>query len=81
MLPQSGFAEAHGFFIQNNPPWGLDRIDGEDDDKYECSCTGSSVTVYVLDTGINAGHVDFGGRASLGPSFIPLEPTADDLNG
>jgi len=44
------------------------------------------VICYVLDTGINAEHTEFGGRASRGPKFV-TEPNAktktvdDDVQG
>lgn len=56
----------------NGDPWGLDRIDQRYlalNSKYiytntGTSSTGTAVTAYVIDTGLNASHTDFGGRAS-----------------
>lgn len=41
---------------------------------------GAGSTVYVIDTGVNTAHEDFGGRAVVGASFVLLEPKTD-LNG
>ncbi|MEU8259865.1 S8 family peptidase [Micromonospora sp. NPDC048999] len=53
---------------QPSPPsWGLDRIDQRYlplNNSFGYTTTGSGVTVYVVDSGIRASHVDFGGRAS-----------------
>jgi len=46
--------------------WGLDRVDQRDlplDNAYNPLGDGSGVNVYVIDTGINYDHNDFGGRA------------------
>ncbi|MFS8096680.1 S8 family serine peptidase [Lentzea alba] len=55
---------------QLNPPsWGLDRVDQADlplNSKYSYSTGASNVTAYVIDTGINYDHADFGGRATFG---------------
>ncbi|WP_018680496.1 S8 family serine peptidase [Actinokineospora enzanensis] len=51
------------------PSWGLDRVDQRDaelDDAYSYSTTASTVTAYVIDTGIYTAHNDFGGRAVWG---------------
>jgi subtilisin family serine protease len=67
---------------QTNPPgWGLDRIDQRDihnpnDKAYNYTKTGAGVRVYVIDSGINLTHQDFGGRAFLGADFV-----GDGLNG
>jgi subtilisin family serine protease len=52
---------------QNNPPWGLDRIDQRNrplSGTYTYNWTGAGVRVYVIDTGIRTAHTQFGGRAS-----------------
>lgn len=57
---------------QPNPPWGLDRIDqmvGRNG-FYTYNATGAGVVAYVIDTGIRASHVEFGGRASIAADFI-----------
>ena len=49
--------------------WGLDRIDSRNglDGTYQYgTATGSSTRVYVLDTGVQIAHNDFGGRAVAG---------------
>ncbi|RZU72409.1 peptidase inhibitor I9 [Micromonospora kangleipakensis] len=71
---------------QTNPPsWGLDRIDQTTsalNRSYTYPATSASgVTTYVVDTGINIAHQDFGGRASHGYDFVDGDPAADDCNG
>lgn len=57
---------------QNNPQWGLDRLDEQTattDNTYHYSSTGAGRTVYVLDSGLNTtlpGVIaEFGNRASV----------------
>lgn len=51
------------------PSWGLDRIDDREnlqDGEYTYNFDGTGVTAYILDTGIDYSHPDFGGRAQAG---------------
>ena len=41
--------------------WGLNRIEADARDR-----TGSSATIFILDTGVRTTHTDFGGRAASG---------------
>ncbi|MDO4246234.1 MAG: S8 family peptidase [Deinococcus sp.] len=53
---------------QSNPTWGIDRVDQRSlplDKRYTYG-SASNVKAYILDTGININHVDFGGRATWG---------------
>lgn len=63
-------AQSEPDFFQSNPPWGLDAIDGsiptptpdangKTNGIYIYNATGSGVSAYVLDTGINTAHQDF----------------------
>ena len=69
---------------QTNATWGIDRIDQRDlplSGTYNFDADGSGVTVYVIDTGIRATHVDFGGRVSGGFSSVNDNRGTDDCNG
>ncbi|MBW3572253.1 MAG: S8 family peptidase [Gemmatimonadetes bacterium] len=51
---------------QSNATWGLDRINQRDlplDGSYTYTYTGSGVRAYIIDTGLDAGHAQFEGRA------------------
>ncbi|MFD7261530.1 S8 family peptidase [Streptomyces sp. NPDC059874] len=68
---------------QPQPPWPLDRIDQRDlplDDSYTYATKAEGITVYVVDTGINVRHEEFGGRARSGYNAVWLE-SSGDCNG
>ncbi len=69
---------------QNPPSWGLDRVDQRDlplDDVYSYSTEASNVSAYIIDTGIQISHNDFGGRAQHGYDFVDNDANASDCNG
>jgi subtilisin family serine protease len=64
------------------PSWGLDRIDQRSlplNNSYTYPTTASSVTAYIIDTGIRTTHSDFGGRAVWGTNTADTNNT--DCNG
>lgn len=68
---------------QTKPPsWGLTRVSQKAlnlrlpflyNDK-----AGAGITAYVIDTGVFAGHSDFGGRAKLAKNFVTGSPDEDE---
>ncbi len=70
---------------QDDPPsWGLDRVDQTDlplDAVYGYDYTGAGTTSYILDTGINRTHADFGDRVAEGYDAIDFGGDASDCNG
>ncbi|MEU3604562.1 S8 family peptidase [Streptomyces sp. NPDC035033] len=54
--------------------WGLDRVDQRQlplNDDFTVNGNGAGVTAYILDTGIDYTHPEFGGRASAGFDAMP----------
>jgi subtilisin family serine protease len=74
----------YAFSSQTNATWGLDRSDQRSlplDGVYNYTASGSGVTVYILDTGINYAHVDYAGRVSPGFDAIGDGLNGDDCDG
>nr|WP_233621376.1 S8 family peptidase [Amycolatopsis sp. WAC 04182] len=70
--------------VQQNPPnWGLDRIDQRTglDQLYHYETEAKDVTVYVIDSGVDAAHPDFGGRVKPGKDFLNGGTDTTDTNG
>ncbi|MEV6953195.1 S8 family serine peptidase [Streptomyces sp. NPDC051183] len=66
--------------VQSPAPWPLDRIDQRElplDGSYTYATAAQGVTAYVVDTGINTLHQEFGGRARHGVNTVFMEPAAD----
>ncbi|MFF4320462.1 S8 family peptidase [Streptomyces sp. NPDC001568] len=64
--------------------WGLDRIDQKNlplDNNFTVEGNGAGVTAYVLDTGIDYQHTEFGGRATFGFDAIGDGRNGQDCNG
>jgi len=80
--PRVQFVEEDATFAVASTPWGLDRVDQRSlplNGTYVNGGTGAGVTVYVVDTGIFAGHDDFGGRVVSG--FNAFADGSADCNG
>ena len=72
---------------EKGAPWGLARISHRDSLTFKtfneylyANDAGKGVDVYVIDTGTNVDHVDFGGRAHWGKT-IPANDADQDGNG
>jgi len=69
---------------QTGATWGLDRIDQRNlplDGNYTYNVNGSGVKAYIVDTGINTAHTQFGGRAIDGFDAVDSALPAADCNG
>ncbi|KAG0084264.1 hypothetical protein BGZ93_001319, partial [Podila epicladia] len=69
--------------VQQSPPsWGLPRVSQRKLNLtapyYYQDQSGSGITAYVIDTGINTNHVEFEGRATMGANFINGSPNTDE---
>ncbi len=67
---------------QTNPPsWGIDRIDQVNrplSNSYTYTATGAGVHAYIIDTGVDPTHANFGGRASF--DFNSIDSNNTDCN-
>ncbi|KAF8980277.1 subtilisin-like serine protease [Entomortierella lignicola] len=68
---------------QSSPPsWGLTRVSERNlaltQPYLYNDAAGSGVTAYVVDTGVYAGHSEFGGRATFGANFISGSANTDE---
>lgn len=64
--------------------WGLDRIDQRTlplDSMYNATGAGAGVTAYIVDTGIESAHSEFGNRVGAGFDVIGDGRNAEDCNG
>jgi subtilisin family serine protease len=76
--------QVSGGGVQPDPPgWGLDRIDQRTglDHAYHYATDASGVTIYVIDSGVDARHPDFQGRVAPGRDFLNGGSDTSDTNG
>jgi subtilisin family serine protease len=70
---------------QPNPPsWGLDRVDQRSlplNQNYSYSTTASNVHAYIIDTGADLDHPDYGGRMTSGFDAVDGGPAEDVAHG
>jgi len=86
--PRVAYVEEDGMSFldgtQSGATWGLDRSDQRDrplNGTYVYDYVGSAVRAYVIDSGILAGHTDFGGRVLSGYTAISDGRGSSDCNG
>ena len=69
---------------QSGATWGIDRTDQRAlplNTSYSYTNTGVGVTAYIIDTGIDMGHSEFGGRATFGFDAFTDGQNGNDCNG
>ncbi|HVF33398.1 MAG TPA: S8 family peptidase [Acidimicrobiales bacterium] len=80
-IERDGVATA-SITTQTGATWGLDRIDQRSlplSGTYTHTNTGTGVTAYIIDSGIDSSHAEFGVRAVRG--FDAFGGSGDDCNG
>ncbi|WP_431973770.1 S8 family peptidase [Micromonospora haikouensis] len=68
---------------QTNAPWNLDRIDASLglSGTYNFTSVGTGVRAYIVDSGIQISHADFGGQAVYGYDAVDGTLPANDCSG
>lgn len=86
--PQVAYIEQDQYIkadaTQSGATWGIDRIDQRNlplSGTYTYTNTGAGVTAYIIDTGINTTHNEFGGRAAVAFDAVGDGRNGVDCNG
>ncbi|MDX5565486.1 S8 family peptidase [Streptomyces sp. ID05-04B] len=76
----SANAQGAASSLTRHVPWNLDILDQRSrplNGKLTTTATGKGVHVYVIDTGMDITHKEFGGRARLGADFVGPKDSGD----